>query len=748
MDDRSRSRSRDRDQDNYNYLIGLQKGRIVGRKKRLLQSIHNNNNSREARSRRSRSMSHSNNNTNKTALPSTLQQQNKPRSSNNSRSAKRARSSPPKSSHVNKNKPQPPKPKRLRFHPPPKPLVQQMSHPLDYRDVSHNKNIEVTHIIDQKNSDDDEFMDIDLPTTPESVPKILKASKKSIEKCHYIEAIDNALAMNESAKATFDEIDGNSQKKQTNCFKIKITKKSTRNLRRDSSKYKTLDIEKNLKLQKFTLSSIPRGSSPCWKIFHSIINDKNELVDKYAFCIHCLKVYSKGGSTTNLNKHYKEVDFEQNKENADTVSTTRNEKNDSSENDNSSQTKQIISLSNGTINELRISTMFMVNSTFSAFAMVDNKQYKDHCQALINAGAKHGSFDVEKLEITPFKIKSTTGSTARSIVQTQREIISNICKNNVLPPVAFTADIYGDKHLQRANIGVALFAVIDYEIKEMSLGVIPMEGIKEYILKNEGSNDCEFDDDDFLENGDEENPGGYRTLSFVDAEGVEHSIKMPVKNWINIQNALRKIIKLYGIENKAKEIFNLIFTTDRGGNIKLALEQWLFFLGLICMAHRLSTVCKTGLKLTRESVAAFDNMYKACSSLINIINKSSWRAKMKPSLKTVVPTRFWGNESMWGSVIPNYQKMKAFARNFGHEEKIRWQEDTARSIYTPFRNIKSLIKQIESRTLPTTQLFMPSITTLHNVKLKSIQNEATYSTRFKSNTRRQIVEKIIPGSLS
>ena len=167
------------------------------------------------------------------------------------------------------------------------------------------------------------------------------------------------------------------------------------------------------------------------------------------------------------------------------------------------------------------------------------------------------------------------------------------------------------------------------------------------------------------------------------------------------------------------------------------MEKWLFFVGLSCMAHRLSAVFKTSLSLTRKQIIGFDRMITGCTSLINVINKSSWRSKMKPSLKSAVPTRFWGHETMWGSVIPNYEKMTAFARDYDHSDKIRFRKSTAQSFFAALTNIKSLIKQIEVSVNPTIHSFMPSITMLYNVKLKATNAESAYSKRFKSNVRMQ-----------
>ena len=57
-----------------------------------------------------------------------------------------------------------------------------------------------------------------------------------------------------------------------------------------------------------------------------------------------------------------------------------------------------------------------------------------------------------------------------------------------------------------------------------------MEGNKEYILKHGGSNENDFAEDEFLDDGDADNPGGCKTIIFCDEEGIEHHIKLPVKN--------------------------------------------------------------------------------------------------------------------------------------------------------------------------------------------------------------------------
>ena len=600
------------------------------------------------------------------------------------------------------------------------------------------KNPTIMHIVDEIDEGgrraDDAFMHIPLPSPKTNRSKSITKTVTKEPDCSHIQVVDNALAMNECAIAKFadNKNTNNKTNRKSNKFQINVTTINPRLLGRDGAAYEKSHIMKQLKLNKWSLTSTARGASNCWDIFHSIINSKNEVVDKYSFCSHCNKVFYKGHSTANLLKHYKET------------SVTRQIKKNQATPDRHKSYERT-PLNEATKQELRTSTTFMVNATFSSFNMVNNKQWKDHCQSLIDAGAKHGSFDVESLEITPYKIKNTTKTIAKSIVSTQAQMISEICNNNVLPPLALTADIYGDKHLQRANIGVAAFIVADYEIKELSLGVIPMDSIKEYIIKHGGSDECYFDEEEYINDGDEANPGGYKTIIFFDEEGAEHRIKLTIKNWMNIQNALRRIINLFGIKNQAKEIFELVCTTDKGGNIRLALIEWLFFVGLICMAHRVSTCCKTALKLTRESYKAFDRMYKGCSSLINVINKSSWRAKMNPSLKSVVPTRFWGNESMFASVIANYERMKEFADQCGHEEKIRFHKNSAVSFYRPLANIKSLIKQIECRKYPTMHLFLPSITTLHNLKLKPIDGDATYAQGFKRKARAQIESKVIPG---
>jgi len=162
------------------------------------------------------------------------------------------------------------------------------------------------------------------------------------------------------------------------------------------------------------------------------------------------------------------------------------------------------------------------------------------------------------------------------------------------------------------------------------------------------------------------------------------------------------------------------------------------------MAHRLSTCCKGGLNKTRECMDGFDKMYKGLCSIINVINKSSWRSKMNPTLKAVVPTRFWGNESMFESVIPNYELMKKFAIEMGHPEKVRFRKESAKSIYGPLFSIKQLITQIECRKYPTIHLFCRAITGLFNDRLAITSKDGTYSAGFKKKTKAQIMQKIIP----
>ena len=60
------------------------------------------------------------------------------------------------------------------------------------------------------------------------------------------------------------------------------------------------------------------------------------------------------------------------------------------------------------------------------------------------------------------------------------------------------------------------------------------------------------------------------------------------------------------------------------------------------MAHRLSTCCKGGLNKTRECMDGFDKMYKGLCSIINVINKSSWKSKMNPILKLLFQNVFEG----------------------------------------------------------------------------------------------------------
>lgn len=145
---------------------------------------------------------------------------------------------------------------------------------------------------------------------------------------------------------------------------------------------------------------------------------------------------------------------------------------------------------------------------------------------------------------------------------------------------------------------------------------------------------------------------------------------------------IKQIIKRYleerGIPFDEKK---LIFVSDRGSNIKKALQE---FIRLNCFPHFINNTVRESCKID-VIVTVLD----ACSKLVRFIKISGLNNEFKTSLKSAVKTRFNSNLTMIESILQNWDQLNELLQRVNESNRLENVElsvlENLKTFLTPFK---------------------------------------------------------------
>lgn len=118
------------------------------------------------------------------------------------------------------------------------------------------------------------------------------------------------------------------------------------------------------------------------------------------------------------------------------------------------------------------------------------------------------------------------------------------------------------------------------------------------------------------------------------------------KNAAYVKEVVCKALEEKGISFDPAKI---IFVTDRGGNIKKALED---FIRLNCFPHFINNIVRESCKID-----TIKNVLERCNCLVRYIKISGLNEEFKPTIKSAVITRFNSVLTMIESILLNWDRL-------------------------------------------------------------------------------------------
>lgn len=132
-----------------------------------------------------------------------------------------------------------------------------------------------------------------------------------------------------------------------------------------------------------------------------------------------------------------------------------------------------------------------------------------------------------------------------------------------------------------------------------------------------------------------------------------------VKDNVYVRKVIEEILDDYGLKENIK---SMVFTTDRGGNIKVALRC---SIRLNCIAHMINNIVKAAcdIDIVKEQIAQ-------CKTLVTFFKITGLNNTLGTSLKQAIDVRFNSVCNMFESILKNRLKVKDALESRNEDRRI------------------------------------------------------------------------------
>jgi len=278
------------------------------------------------------------------------------------------------------------------------------------------------------------------------------------------------------------------------------------------------------------------------------------------------------------------------------------------------------------------------------FSAVTGAGFKNLVKFFLQIGAIYGEqVDVDDLLPDP----TTLSRKAKSDAEEKRSLISSEIKKAVdSGRASATVDMWTDQYVQRNFLGITFHYEKEFKLCDMILGL--------------------------------------KSMNFQKSTA---------------ENILMKIKGLFS-EFNVENIDNVKFVTDRGANIKKALEG---NTRLNCSSHLLSNVLEKSFNEANE----LKKIVKSCKKIVKYCKKSNLQHTLETTLKSACPTRWNSNYKMMKSILDNWRSVDKI---LGEADiHVDFNKSSLKVVVDILGDFERIFKKLQTSSSPSICFVLPSI---------------------------------------
>ena len=296
------------------------------------------------------------------------------------------------------------------------------------------------------------------------------------------------------------------------------------------------------------------------------------------------------------------------------------------------------------------------------FSTVEGSGFRKMIAKCLKIGAKYGeNVDLDNLIPSARTLARKTKAFADEKKQAIKPHIQDLVTNS---RAAVTIDLWTDNFIKKNFLCATLHFQLNYELVDITLGM--------------------------------------KSMDFMSSTGQ------------NIRDKLSSLFLDFGVT----DISNAVFVTDRGSNIKSALNE---FTRLNCSAHLFSNVLNDAFESTLELNAITDG----CKKIVRYFKRSNKQHMLNTTLKSACTTRWNSNFAMYKSVFDNYAKVnEILADNAERRSMLNFNVSVLQSLVEIFNDFEIIFKQLQYSNSPTLCFVIPCINKIKMICFTENNDEA------------------------